>query len=78
MQLQLRNKDGFIKTAPQGFSFTTLFFGFLVPLVRGDFKWCAIMFFVDAITFGLAMFIFPFFYNSVYTKELQENGYRVR
>lgn len=34
------------QTVPIGFSWPTLFFGFFVPLIRGDFRWAAMMFVV--------------------------------
>ncbi len=33
-----------VKKCVTGFSLTTFFFGLLVPLVRGDLKWAAIIF----------------------------------
>ena len=63
------------KTAKVGFSWTSLFFGFLVPLVRGDMKWMAIQLVVVTLTFGLAYFVVPFVYNKIYIRELLEKGY---
>ena len=62
------------KTAKVGFSWTSLFFGFLVPLVRGDMKWMAIQLVVVTLTFGLAYFVVPFVYNKIYIRELLEKG----
>ncbi|NCB20038.1 MAG: DUF2628 domain-containing protein, partial [Bacteroidia bacterium] len=36
MNVRLINNQGLEKDCPVGFSWTTLFFGFLVPLFRGD------------------------------------------
>ena len=54
--IEMRNeRTGARRSVPHlGFSWTTLFLGPLVPLVRGDWKWALIMYFVSsfAIAFG--------------------------
>tara|TARA_R110000824_G_scaffold229949_1_gene417546 strand:+ start:497 stop:799 length:303 start_codon:yes stop_codon:yes gene_type:complete len=64
-----------IKEAPIGFSWTTLFFGFIVAIVRGDIKWAAIQLGVSIITLGISNLVMPFIYNKIYVKELLETGY---
>ena len=67
---------GIIKTAPLGFSWTTLFFGALPALFRGDFKW----FLIQAILMPLAIppLVFPFIYNRIFLRRLLEQGYKVQ
>lgn len=84
MKITLEHESGVQKQVKKGFSWTTFFFGFLVPLIRGDLKWAAIMFIVAAVialpTFGLGVFVvdlvFAFIYNKTYAKELLEKGYK--
>ena len=67
---------GIIKNAPLGFSWTTLFFGALPALFRGDFKW----FFIQALLSLLIIPapIFPFIYNRIYLQRRLTEGYKVR
>lgn len=83
MKIFLRHPSGITKEVKAGFSWTTFFFGFFVPLIRGDFKWAAIFFvlavFIGIFTMGIGGLIvgivFAFKYNMLYTKELIEKGY---
>lgn len=69
-------KTGEIKYAPVGFSWTVLFFNFLPPLFRGDFKYAAILFFIGPATFYLADVVLGFWYNGIYIKELVQKGFK--
>lgn len=73
----MRNEHGAIKKVKAGFSWTTFFFGVLVPLFRGDFKWFLVMIVANLFTVGLANFIFIFKYNSWYISDLQDKGYKI-
>jgi len=76
MKINLKHdQSGALKNVKLGFSWTTLFFGGLVPLIRGDLKWFVIMWLIIIITVGVAMFIFPFIYNKIYIKGLLGRGY---
>lgn len=39
MKVFMRNSYGAMKQVKVGYSWTVLFFGFFVPLIRGDWKW---------------------------------------
>lgn len=55
------------------------FFGFWVPLFRGDWKWLLIMLLLDIIigtvTF-IANIVMGFLYNKLYIEDLISNGYK--
>ena len=76
MYKMLKNEFGQFKEAKTGFSWTVFFFGPLVPLFRGDFKYFGIMLLVWFFTSGLGIIIFAFVYNKLYTQGLIEKGYR--
>ncbi len=86
--ITLMNKEtGVTKECTTGYSWTTFFFGAIVPLVRGDLKWaiilfllcCAVSFLTFFILFGLGGFlvgpVFAFFYNKIYIKDLMSHGF---
>lgn len=73
--VHLKNADGVVKTGIVGFSWTTLFFGLFVPLLRGDMKWFFIMLIFGILTLGLVQIIFCFIYNKKYTEALIDKGF---
>lgn len=76
MKVRLENSAGMCKEVKVGFSWTGLFFGILVPMVRGDWKGFFIWLIVDIVTVGIGWLIFPFVYNKTYIKRIIENrGY---
>ena len=74
-QMIVLEKNGIQKKSFIGFSWTTFFFGFFVPLIRGDIKWFLIMLILSFLSFGLAQFILCFLYNKFYTVNVLEKGY---
>jgi hypothetical protein len=76
MAATLKNNNGHVVTTPTGFSWTTLLFGFFVPLFRGDILWALIMVGAALLTAGISLIVFPFFYNKVYIDSLLKKGYR--
>lgn len=67
-----------IKTAPIGFSWTVLFFGFFPPLFRGDWLWAIVIFLLNIVTYGIGGVVMAFLYNKIYLKNLLSNGYWIR
>jgi hypothetical protein len=52
-----------------------LFFGFFVPLFRGDIKSTIIQLILVSITAGISQLFFPFSYNKTFLKGLLIKGY---
>lgn len=84
MKIIMKNEAGMVKEVKKGFSWTTFFFGVFVPLLRGDLKWAAILFFtgllLGIVSGGILTWIpgmvMSFMYNKLYMKDLYEKGYR--
>ncbi len=68
-------KNNLTKKGLVGFSWTTLFFGFLVPIIRGDLGWAVLMLIAQIFSLYLANIVFAFIYNKKYTTKLLEDGY---
>lgn len=64
------------KVAPIGFSWTTFFFGFFVPIFRGDWLWFLIQLALAMITSGLSSLVFMFVYNKIYANGLIDEGFK--
>ena len=75
MKINMKNQYGAIKEVKVGFSWTMLFFGLFVPLLRGDWKWAIFALLLSAITFGIGWLVLPFLYNKIYIKGLIEKGW---
>ena len=67
-----------IKTAPVGFSWTVLFFGFFPPLFRCDWLWAIIILLANLLTYGIGGIVLAFLYNKFYLKSLLSNGYWIK
>jgi hypothetical protein len=68
-------KTGVLKKGFFGFSWTTFFFGGFPALFRGELGLGLIVIIINLCTWGVAGFIWAFFYNKSYTVKLIENGY---
>lgn len=71
------------KEAPVGFSWTILFFGWIVCIFRKDWKWMAIIFlmtllqvlFISQTAAPIINIVMAFMYNKIYVKDLLDKGY---
>ena len=76
MKARLKHESGIIKEIKVGYSWTTFFFGFWVPVIRGQWSDFAIMFISTVPTAGILPFIWTFKINKRYCQQLLEKGYK--
>lgn len=67
--------NGLTKNGYYGYSWTYLFFGWLVPLFRGELGVAALHMLFTAFTLGLWQIIVSFMYNKQYMTRMLEKGY---
>ena len=67
---------GQLKEGFYGFSWTYVFFGFWVPLIRGELGVAALHLLFTVVTAGLWQIVVCFLYNKQYTNRLIEKGFR--
>jgi hypothetical protein len=67
--------SGLTKPGLYGFSWTYLFFGWWVPLFRGELGVAALHLLFTIFTFGLWQLIVAFLYNKQYMTRMLEKGY---
>ena len=81
ISVQMRHSfNGIYKNGYIGFSWTYLFFGFFVPLIRGHYKLALyhflIWFFsVASMLIWIVQPLMAFYFNKFYTRTLIEEGY---
>ena len=68
-------ESGLTKDGYYGFSWTYLFFGFWVPLIRGELGVAALHLLFSIFTLGIWQIIVSFLYNKQYMTRMLENGY---
>jgi len=66
-----------MKEGLYGFSWTYLFFGWLVPVFRGELGVGALHLLFSVVTFGLWQFIACFIYNKQYMTRMITNGWEL-
>ena len=73
----LNPKNGLIKQGFYGFSWTYLFFGWFVPLFRGELGVAALHLLFTIVTFGFWQIIVCFLFNKQYMTRMIEKGYEL-
>lgn len=80
MATQIRmkhSKIGLIRNGYYGFSWTYLFFGWFVPLFRGEMAVAAFHVFFTVITLGLWQLVFCFLYNRQFMSRQLLDGWEL-
>ena len=67
--------NGLTKTGYFGYSWTYLFFGWFVPLIRGELGVAALHLLFTMVTLGFWQLIVSFLYNKHYMTRMLEKGY---
>jgi len=67
--------NGLTKNGYYGYSWTYLFFGWFVPLIRGELGVAALHLLFSLFTFGIWQIIVSFLYNKQYMTRMLEKGY---
>tara|TARA_B110000438_G_C15751362_1_gene623157 strand:+ start:338 stop:634 length:297 start_codon:yes stop_codon:yes gene_type:complete len=70
-------ESGMMKTGHYGFSWTYFFFGWFVPLFRGELGVGALHLLFTLVTFGLWQLILCFLYNNQYMTRMITNGWEL-
>ena len=70
------DSNGLIKKGVYGYSWTYLFFGWLVPIFRGEIGIGALHLVISIFSCGITQIIFSFLYNKQFTQRLIEKGFR--
>jgi hypothetical protein len=68
-------QSGLMKSGYYGFSWTFLFFGWCVPLIRGELFIALLHFVITIVTLGFWQLIIAFLYNKQYMTRMLEKGY---
>lgn len=68
-------QSGLIRKGYYGFSWTYLFFGWIVPIFRGEIGIGALHLLFTLVSFGLFQLVMPFLYNKQYTSRQLTSGW---
>jgi len=71
------SNSGVNKSGYTGYCWTYFFFGFFVPIFRGEILIGVLHIFFSVVTLGLFQLIIPFLYNKQYTTRLLTNGWEL-
>lgn len=75
--LLLNPNSGLTKKGRYGYSWTYLFFGWWVPLFRGEIGIALLHLIATICTLGIWQIVFSFMYNRQYMTRLLDGGYKL-
>jgi hypothetical protein len=76
--IQLRHKEsGLPKVGRHGWSWTYLYFGWLVPMFRGEIGMGLLHFLFSVLTLGIFQVIWSFLYNKQHLTRLMTSGWQL-
>jgi hypothetical protein len=70
-------ESGVEKNAYTGYAWAYFFFGFFVPIFRGEILIGVLHFVFSMVTFGIFQIIMPFLYNKQHTVRLLTDGWKL-
>ena len=73
----VHKESGMMKNGLYGFSWTYLFFGWFVPLFRGELGVAALHLLFSLVTLGIWQLIACFLYNKQYMTRMLTNGWEL-
>jgi hypothetical protein len=73
----VRKESGMMKNGLYEFSWTYLFFGWFVPLFRGELGVAALHLLFSLVTLGIWQLIACFLYNKLYVTRMLTNGWEL-
>ena len=73
----VHKESGMMKNGLYGFSWTYLFFGWFVPLFRGELGVAALHLLFSLVTLGIWQLIACFLYNQQYMTRMLTNGWEL-
>jgi len=75
-KIKIKHKQsGVVKHCHTGYSWTYFFFGFFVPIFRGEVSIGVFHLIFSLVTFGIFQLIMPFLYNKQYSTRLLNNSW---
>ena len=71
------SNSGVNKTGYTGYCWTYFFFGFFVPIFRGEILIGVLHLIFSVVTFGLFQLVIPFLYNKQFTSRMLTSGWEL-
>lgn len=70
-------QSGLVRNGYVGYCWTYLFFGWLVPIIRGEIGVGVLHLVLTAVTFGIFQLVMPYLYNKQFMTRLLTSGWQL-